>query len=585
MTGDFLFSTFDSGDKIVLVRGFASPSAPTPTPAPTATPRPDSCRFRVLLAYANANGQPPPQIINEIRADQDVAAVDLFDASAGTPSLTQLQQYDIVMPFSNNRFNNAALLGDNLADYVDGGGVVVQAANGFVGPGAPNGINGRWVTGNYNPFNYTTQQGTAEFTTYIHDKTHPLMAGVTALNFNFESLTTLAPGATRVASGLPGGHSVVAYRPVNGGHITVGITAFLGLDGAQSGDWARLIVNAGRWLRPCAPAPTPTATATATATATPAATPRATATATATPIATATATATATPVATPTATPTPAATATATPQPTASATPSATPALNSRLANISTRMRVEAGDNVLIAGFIIEGNANKRIMLRGVGPSLAVFGVPEPLQDPTLELSSGGSLITTNDNWPDSQNATEIANTGLAPANVKESAVLITLAPGAYTAILRGKDNGAGVGLVEVYDLSAESPARVINISTRGYVLTGENVMIGGLIITGNEPSQVVIRALGPSLGGFGVPDPLADPLLELHDAQGDTISISNDWRDNEEQGIIDTGLAPGDNLESAILTSLPPGSYTAIVKSADGGVGNGLVEVYKLSP
>jgi hypothetical protein len=180
-------------------------------------------------------------------------------------------------------------------------------------------------------------------------------------------------------------------------------------------------------------------------------------------------------------------------------------------------------------------------------------------------------------------NAAEIITTGLAPTNQKESALLVTLAPGSYTAVLRGKNNTAGVGLVEVYDLDINGPARLVNISTRGFVLAGDNVMIGGFITTGNVPSRLVIRAIGPSLGNFGVPNPISDPFLELHDGNGALIRSDNDWRDTQQVEIQNTGLAPGNNLESAILITLMPGNYTAIVKGADGGTGNGLVEVYKL--
>jgi hypothetical protein len=163
--------------------------------------------------------------------------------------------------------------------------------------------------------------------------------------------------------------------------------------------------------------------------------------------------------------------------------------------------------------------------------------------------------------------------------------LLVTVAPGIYTAVLRGANNGTGVGLIEVYDLDASDPAKVINISTRGFVMTGENMMIGGFIITGTDPSQLVIRAIGPSLGAFGVPDPLADPFLEIHDGNGVAMQTNNNWRDSQPALLQSTGLAPGDDLESAILLSAAPGSYTAILKGADGGIGNGLLEVYKVGP
>ena len=314
-----------------------------------------------------------------------------------------------------------------------------------------------------------------------------------------------------------------------------------------------------------APTPTPTPTATPASTGTPTATPGPTSNPTATPGGTST--------------PGP----TATPNPTTTPTP--TPLPGSHLANISTRMRVEAGDNVLIAGFIVQGNSNKRLLIRGTGPSLGAFGIADALQDPTLQLFTDNIQVGANDNWPDNPNAAEIITTGLAPANVKESALLVTVAPGTYTAVLRGAGNATGIGLVEVYDLDVGGPAQLVNISTRGFVLTDENMMIGGFIITGTESSQLVIRAIGPSLEPFGVPNPLADPFLEIHDGNGATIQTNNNWRDSQETLLANTALAPSDDLESAILLSVAPGTYTAIVKGADGGIGNGLVEVYTLSP
>jgi hypothetical protein len=248
-------------------------------------------------------------------------------------------------------------------------------------------------------------------------------------------------------------------------------------------------------------------------------------------------------------------------------------------------MRVEAGDNVLIAGFIVQGTNSKRLIVRGIGPSLAEYGVGDALHDPTLQLFSGNTVLGENDDWADNQNAPEIVATGLTPANSQESALLVALAPGSYTAALRGKSGSTGVGLVEVYDLDASGPAQVVNISTRGFVLTGENVMIAGLIVIGDDLTQLVIRAIGPSLGAFGVPNPLSDPFLELHDGNGALLQANNDWRETQETALQNTGLAPGNNLESAMLTSVPPGNFTIIVKGADDGIGNASVEVYKLAP
>jgi hypothetical protein len=581
VTGDFLISTSGAGDKIVRVSGFAVPPQPAP-PIPT----PVQCNFRVGIVYASPSGVPPNTLYDELSADPDVASVGTLTAGILTPTLAQLQQYDAVVVVSAGQFGNPAVLGDNLAAYVDGGGIVIESAYGYYGPDSVLGLGGRWVTGNYSPFNYSKIERSGPFQGSIDDPVHrhPLVAGVTTLQFDSMLAGSLPPGAAKLATApsTAAGEALVDYRSVSLGHTTVGITAYLGST-THSGDWGKLIVNAGRWLRPCRAIPTPAPTPTATPTTTPTATPIATATATATPTATATATPIGTPIptATATATATPVASATTTPAP----TPTASPTPNSHLANISTRIRVESGDNVLIAGFIVHGTGSKRIIIRGIGPSLATFGVPSPLLDPTLELYSGGNLIAANDNWTEKSNVGEIITSNLAPSNSDESALLLSVAPGTYSAVLRGKAGSTGIGLVEVYDLDTDGTARAVNISTRGFVLTGENVMIGGLILTGNEPSQLVIRAIGPSLGVFGVPTPLADPFLEIHDGNGVTIQTNNNWRDNQEAALQNTGLAPSDDLESAILISVSPGTYTAVVKGADDGIGNGLVEVYQLAP
>jgi hypothetical protein len=300
-------------------------ASPTPTatasPTPTASGTPGVCQFHVLIVYADNKGL-PSQLQSEIQAEPNVVVVDLFDATLGTPTLAQLQQYQIVVPFSNSPFLDGDALGNNLADYVDsasvnGGRVVVQYGFSSYGPGQPYGINGRWISGNYNPYTYSTNLEFNAFTLGTHNAAHPLMAGVTTLNSDFANIVTIAAGATEVAQNSLG-ESLVAYRPVGGGHTTVGVTAYVGAAATQSGDWGKVIVNAGHWLTHCQ-GPTPTATATATATAP---TPTATATATAP---TPTATATATP---PTPTPTPTATATA--SATASVEPRSTPTPRSR---------------------------------------------------------------------------------------------------------------------------------------------------------------------------------------------------------------------------------------------------------------
>ncbi len=255
-----------------------------------------------------------------------------------------------------------------------------------------------------------------------------------------------------------------------------------------------------------------------------------------------------------------------------------------QLLNISTRLRVLTGDNVLIGGFIVLGPDSKQVIIRGIGPSLGIF-VADPLADPTLELHAGdGTLIATNNNWKSDQQ-TEIEATGLAPTNDLESAIIATL-PGngaSYTAILKGNSGTTGVGLVEAYDLDTTTDSKLANISTRGFVDSGDNVLIGGFI-AGEGVADVVVRAIGPSLTAFGVADALQNPTLELHDLFGATIAANDDWQDSQEAEILATGLAPSNVLESAIFATLPPGAYTAIVRGSNDTTGVGLVEVYNVN-
>ena len=251
------------------------------------------CQFHVLIVYADA--KPPTQLQSEIQAEPNVVAVDLFDANVGIPTLGQLQQYEIVVPFSDTRFLHGDTLGNNLAEYVDGGGIVVQYGFAHAGPGDPAGINGRWVTHGYNPYDYSENLETNPFSLGTFNAGHPLMVGVATLNSDFANVVTPNAAATEVAQNSLG-ESLVAYRPV-GNHTTVGVTAYVGSAAIQIGDWGKVIVNAGNWLRNCQGSPTPTATAAATFT------PTATATFTPTPTATATATFSPTPTATATSTP------------------------------------------------------------------------------------------------------------------------------------------------------------------------------------------------------------------------------------------------------------------------------------------
>ena len=252
----------------------------------------------------------------------------------------------------------------------------------------------------------------------------------------------------------------------------------------------------------------------------------------------------------------------------------------SRLINLSTRGQVQTGDNVMIGGFIIGGSTPKKVLVRAVGPNLANYGVSGVLADPSLQLYSGQTPIASNDDWGSASNVAEIQASTFAPVNAKESAILSTLNPGAYTAIVTGVSNGTGVGIVEVYELDhPEIP--LINISTRGKVLTGDNVMIGGFIIQGDSAKTVLIRAVGPNLANYGVTGVLANPKLQLYSGQT-VVATNDDWGTSTNAAdITATGLAPADAKESAILITLQPGAYTAIVSGADGGSGVGIVEVF----
>jgi hypothetical protein len=251
-------------------------------------------------------------------------------------------------------------------------------------------------------------------------------------------------------------------------------------------------------------------------------------------------------------------------------------------------MRVETGNNVLIGGFIITGNVSKNVAVRGIGPSLGQFGISGALTDPTLELrASNGSLIIQNDDWQDNPaQAAQLTALGLAPTNAKEAGLVAILQPGAYTAILAGKNQGTGVGLVEVYDTNGAADSQLANISTRGFVQTAENVMIGGFILGGSpNDTRVALRGIGPSLAQFGLNPVLADPTLELHDSNGTTLVTNDNWQDDPVSAALlsANGFALSDSKESGIFTSLPPGQFTAILAGKNGGIGIGLVEIYNL--
>src|SRR5207253_2519264 len=239
------------------------------------------------------------------------------------------------------------------------------------------------------------------------------------------------------------------------------------------------------------------------------------------------------------------------------------------LGNISTRAFVQTGDNVMIGGFIITGSGQKRVIVRAIGPSLVNFGITDPLQDPTLELHDHtGAVIAFNDNWMDAPNRQEIIDSGLAPTNNLESAILTSLSPGNYTAIVRGVNNTIGVALVEVYGLNPDTISILGNISTRDLVQTGNDVMIGGFIVQGTGPKTVIIRAVGPELipPPYNIPNALADPTLELHNGTGALIASNNNWQttviggiitSNQVSAIQNSGHAPTQPSESAIIATL----------------------------
>jgi hypothetical protein len=249
-------------------------------------------------------------------------------------------------------------------------------------------------------------------------------------------------------------------------------------------------------------------------------------------------------------------------------------------------MRVEIGNGVGIGGFIITGSAPKQVLLRAIGPSLSNFGIPNGLVDPVLELHGPAGFVTIiNDNWKDTQEIA-IAATGIPPTNAADSAILATLSPGAYTGIVKGKNNSSGVALIEVYDVDRGSASKLANLSTRAFIGTGSDIVIAGFILSENGASdRMVVRGIGPSLAPGAIPASavLADPTLELRDENGTLLVANNDWQDNPAQAAELTlaGLAPSNNLEAGIAATLPPGLYTALLAGLGTGTGIGLIEIY----
>ena len=283
-------------------------------------------------------------------------------------------------------------------------------------------------------------------------------------------------------------------------------------------------------------------------------------------------------------TPTPTATATAT------ATPSAAPGL---VGNVSTRLPVGADDNALIEGFIVQGPAGstKKILVRAIGPSLIPFGIADAVANPTLDIFDENNVkVAANDDWRATQvgglitgdQSAEISASQLAPGNDLESAIIANLAPGSYTAVVRGAGNTIGTGVVDAYDLNAASPARLANIATRGLIQPGDQLMIAGFIIQ-NAPVRLVIRAIGPSLSAFGITNALTDTTLQLRDQNGVIVRENDDWKTDQQQELESTGLQPTDHREAALIATIPPGQYTAQVRGKPESTGTGVVQVYFL--
>lgn len=260
---------------------------------------------------------------------------------------------------------------------------------------------------------------------------------------------------------------------------------------------------------------------------------------------------------------------------------------DARLINVSTRGRVETGANIMIGGFVVGGTVPKKVLLRALGPSLSQAGVSNVLANPILYLFSGGNLRLSNAGWQtvSAANTLAIQQTGFPPSDPRESAILTTLQPGAYTAQILGANGSSGAALVEVYDVDSSSAADLINISTRAKVQLGSDVTIAGFVVRGGSKT-VLIRGIGPSLTALGVPGALQDPNLQLFGTATAPIATNDNWQDGgiaNTTNIRATGFAPSDPLESAILITLPEGNYTCILTGVGATIGVGLIEIYEI--
>lgn len=486
------------------------------------------------------------------------ATITNTGAPGPTPSGTVTFQdftYQNLTPITTTLASNVPLDANGQAAITTSS---LNAGNGFLGS--------HFITATYSgDANFSA--GSATLVQKIHESastttvsSSPDPSGV-GQQVTFTATVAPSPSLSKVPSGMvtfQEGSNVLAQVPLNTSGVASFATSSLGIgDHTIAAIYASDTVFAGsngNTTQTVAVAPTPTPT----------------------------------PTPTPIPSPSPTPTVTPTPGPTATPTPGATPV--AQAVNLSTRMYVRSGDNVGIGGVIITGSAPKHVLVRAIGPSLTTSGVPDPLADPVLELHGPGTFVTiTNDNWRDDpvQEAL-IKATGIPPTNDLESAIDINLTPGAYTAVVRGKDNTEGVALIEVYDLNPEVPSKLANISTRGLVGLADHIVIAGFVLGNNSADgRVVVRGLGPSLAGAGVTNVLGNPILELRNGNGALQVTNNDWQDNPTQAaeLTTAGLAPPNQSESAIAATLPPGLYTALLAGLNSGTGIGLVEVYDLGP
>jgi hypothetical protein len=257
---------------------------------------------------------------------------------------------------------------------------------------------------------------------------------------------------------------------------------------------------------------------------------------------------------------------------------------SAELANVSIRLQVDPGEKAMIGGFIITGDAPKTVAIRALGPSLRDAGVAAPLPHPLLQVrDTSGALVARNSAWREGQ-PDHIVATGLMPPSESEAASVQTLAPGAYTASVGDADGSSGIGLLEIYDLDREPLSHVGNISARGFVGGEDAVVIEGFIVAGNGASaKLVVRGMGPSLASADVKEPLADPVVEVRDADGVLLAVNDNWAETQAADIEEAALAPADPLDAATIIEVPPGAYTAMLRGADGATGVGVLEIYKL--